>query len=122
MGDFEKGLPLLKKVETHPDANPMVKFLIRKIQFETDRNFDIPIGFLEITLSNTKDPELKSKIIADLYSLKVERDLECLNGGGNECSKRDPEGHYYQLNNKIWVAPRAYRPYRIFRREFTRKR
>jgi tetratricopeptide (TPR) repeat protein len=122
MGDFEKGLPLFKKVENHPDANPMVKFLIRKIQFETDRNFDIPIGFLEITLTNTKDPELKKKIISDLYSLRVERDLECLNGGKKECSERDPEGHYYQLKDKKWVAPREYLPYRIYRRDFTRKR
>lgn len=122
MGEYEKGLPLLKKVEHHPRANQMIKFLIRKLQFETNRDFDIPISFLELTLTTTKDEGVRTKILADLYSLKAERDLECLNQKKNDCLLADPEGNKYILKDNKWSAPKKFIPYRIFRRSFQRKR
>lgn len=122
MGEYEKGVRLLKKVENHPDANKLVKFLIRKIQFETDKDFAIPIAYLEMTLAGSVDENIKNKIKADLYSLKAERDLECLNKGGLNCLKRDNEGNKYIYKDSIWSASKPFNLYRIHRREFTRKR
>lgn len=122
MGDYENGLRLLKKVEHHPDANQMIKFLISKLQFESDRNFDLTIAFLKLTLESTKNPTIEEKLKADIYALTAERDLECLNSNAKQCSRTDTDGKPYQFTNGQWIAGKVFLPYRIYRRSFQREK
>lgn len=117
MGDFEKGLHLLNKVEGHPNAPASLKFIINKLRFEESQDFEAAMDFLKFNLANTKDPVLEKKLRADLYALKAERDLDCLNSNGENCERMDSEGDRYLYRDGKWVSQQSFKPYRIHKKK-----
>lgn len=117
LGNFEKGLERLEKINNHPRAPWRIKFLVNKLRFEVTNQYDAALEFLQHNLTLTKDPQLISKLKKDIYSLKAERDLKCLNEGGENCERFDSEGNPYILKNGIWSSLQQYPPYKIFRRK-----
>lgn len=113
MGDFEKGLEKLEKIQNNPAAPKGLIFIINKLRFEAGRDYDAALAFIQFSLQNTKDPVLVNKLSADLYALKAQRDLECLNEGKTDCDMRDAEGHYYRKEGDTWKSQRPFNPYKI---------
>jgi hypothetical protein len=52
------------------------------------------------------------KINEQLYSLKAEIDLSCLNSNQNNCSKIDLDGAPYKILNLKYQASKTWIPYR----------
>jgi hypothetical protein len=122
MGNYEKGLNYLKKIENHPDTPEIVKFIIKKLEFETNHDFDTILIFLKTSLASTKSPHLINKLQGDIFSLTTERDLECLNQKQANCSLQNIDNQPYLFKNGTWYSPIDYIPYRIHRRKFHRQK
>jgi hypothetical protein len=117
MGNLKEGLERFKKIQENPRSPQTLKFLIQKLQFETTHNFTSAIEFLLHNISITKDEGLKEKLKRDLYALKAERDLICLNKGLANCDKYDSNGQKYQEQRGKWVTKTRFKPYRIFKKK-----
>lgn len=115
MGDFEKGLPKLEKLLKHPKVHWTIKFLVNKLRFEISNEYDAALEFLKFNITQTEDLALKKKLAQDIYSLKAERDLICLNEKKSNCERRDAEGFPYKYRNGKWISEKTYNPYKIFR-------
>ena len=122
MGDFEKGYENLKKLKNHSRTPLSLKFVIDKLLFEKNRDFEVAISLLQENLKLTKDESIKQKIMGDIYSLVAERDLDCLNKGKSDCNKIDATGKpYIQKNDGSWKSFFEFRKYKIYRPSFKEK-
>lgn len=116
MGDYDKGLEILKKIEYHPRASRIVRFVVNKLRFEAGHDYDIAIQFLKDSYIRTQDEGFKQKIAADIYSVVAQRDLECLNANKEDCNKLDATGKpYFKDQNGVWKSVVKFKPYKIFR-------
>jgi tetratricopeptide (TPR) repeat protein len=116
MGNYQRGLALLEKLLEHPQSPHGLKFIINKLRYETGSSFESTFNFLKHQLEITKDPVMKNKIMGDIYSLKADHDLKCLNqAGGAGCEKIDAFGNPYLFSEGKWQAQLPFKPYKIFR-------
>lgn len=121
LGDYEKGLPLLDKIKDYPQAPVFLPSVVNKLKLET--GYDTKSIYLLILerFEKTEDPYLKEKLRSDLYALKAEIDLECLNAGRSGCERRDFEGVPYQLGREgRFKAGREFHPYRLRKKKKSR--
>ncbi len=117
LGNYPRAYDLLSKIQYHSKAPSFLPTLTAKIKFESNFNYDETILFLIEQLKITKDEMVSEKIKSNIYSLKAERDLDCLNQQKVDCEKTDAEGNSYVFKNGEYVSRRRYRPYRIHKRE-----
>lgn len=117
MGDYEKGLPKLEEVLKHPEAHWTMKFLVNKLRFELNNEYDAALEFLKFNITQTEDQALKKKLTQDIYSLKAERDLQCLNENKKNCDRTDAEGSPYIYREGKWITQKPFVPYQIFRNQ-----
>jgi hypothetical protein len=117
MDNFKDGLSRLEKIQSHPKAPWRIKFLVNKLKFETEKNFNQALEFLNLQLFSTQDAFLKRKIEDDIKALITERDLNCLNSKLNKCSTIDPYGNPYVFKNNFWSTAREYKRYKIFKKK-----
>lgn len=115
MEDFPKGLTLLKKIQHHPKAPAGLKFVISKLLFETTNNYETTMEFLNYNFTTSQDPVIRNKMAKDMYALKADKDLMCLNAGRTDCSRLDADGERYIYRNGKWGAYKTYIPYKIHR-------
>lgn len=116
MGDYEKGLEKLSVVENDPQAPDTLKYIINKLRHETGASYESTMGFLLRNYEIYTDPVIRKKLTSDIYALKAEHDLECLNANLADCATHDAEGNLYLKKNGRWEAQREFKPYKIFRR------
>ncbi|MFP5385493.1 MAG: tetratricopeptide repeat protein [Bacteriovoracia bacterium] len=116
MGDFEKGLEKLQLIENHPDAPEPLASIVSKLKFETKQDFDSTLVLLKQRYDLAQSEGLKKKVASEIYAVKAERDLKCLNEGGNNCDRTDARGESYVYKNGTWVAIEDFKLYRIKRR------
>lgn len=122
MGEYEKALPLLKKIVNHPKAPPILPFIVNKLEFETSGDYEATLAFLSLTLASVQgDDVLRNKLERDIYALKADRDLECLNKGSADCSHIDAAGNAYIFKDGKWMAQILYKPFKIYRRTSDKK-
>ena len=63
---------------------------------------------------NSKVTEKKKYFAKNLYALKSEIDLKCLNSQGSNCDKVDFDGNYYLLApNGIYYASKKWKNSRL---------
>jgi tetratricopeptide (TPR) repeat protein len=115
MGEFDRGLRKFEVIQDHPSAPMGLRFVINKLRFETSRDYDSTLTFLRYTYANTQDPVMQHKLSRDIYALKAERDLKCLNERGERCERTDADGQPYLLRDGEWRAQTEFTPYRIHR-------
>jgi hypothetical protein len=116
MGDNERGYEMLKKIENHPQAPQFLPYLLNRLRFETGTDYQTILNFLLHRLEGTSDPVLVKKLKGDIYSLKAEHDLKCLNSEGpSKCQRLDAEGSPYFYQDGAWKSAKSFVPYRINR-------
>jgi hypothetical protein len=116
LGIDEKGLYHLEKIKNHPHAPKNIKSILEKLRLEISNDFDIALEFLTESYEQTKDVGLKKKIKEEIYAVKAERDLKCLNDGHKTCETRDFENNPYLKDNKgKWQTQRPFKNYRLKR-------
>lgn len=117
MGDFKKGLEKLEVIANDPKSPKMLIFIINKLRYETTFNFEAAFEFLRQRFETTTDPVLKKKLFSDLYALKAQRDLDCLNSLKKDCAMIDIENNRYIYQNGKWVSQKKFVPYKIHLRK-----
>lgn len=117
MDKLLEGLSRFKKIEKNPKTPFLIQSLIKKIEFQSSRDYDSALEFLAYNLSITKEDYIKEKLKRDFYSLKAERDLECLNKNLKTCDKHDANGDLYLFNGRSWNSKLKLPPYKIFKKK-----
>lgn len=113
IGNFEKGLEYLTKVENHPRSPVFIKSIINKLKLETGVPLEEIFQLVKFDYETTTDETLKNKLRNDLYRIKAEIDLECLNGRGTNCNTIDIFGNPYILKNNRYESKIEFKSYRI---------
>lgn len=113
LGNYSRAYELLKKIQHHPKSPAFLPTLAAKIKFQNDFDYQGTIEFLLEQYKTTKDEMVKQKIEKNIYALKAENDLNCLNAGLNDCEKIDAHGRPYQKIDGQFKAARPFTPYRL---------
>ncbi len=113
IGDLAKGSELLTRIQDYPQAPPFLKSLVNKLRFEVHQDYETAMEFLKVTANQSKDVVLKQKLEGEIYALKAQMDLECLNSNRENCSKIDADGSPYLFKDGVWKAQTTFKPYRL---------
>jgi hypothetical protein len=112
--NLKEGLAYFEKIKKDPKTPAFFDSLINKLRFEVTGDFNLALIFLRDRLNQTQDPYIKKKIQDEIYSLKAEMDLDCLNRKKNNCNKFDEDGIPYRKNeNNKWVALKKFKRYQL---------
>lgn len=117
MGDPDKGLPLLKKIENHKKAPIFLTSIINKLQLAVDHDLTGAFELVKLHYENTKEPTLKNKLASDLYSIRAQIDLKCLNNNLGNCSRVDLRGNPYELRGSVFYSKNFFKKYEIATRK-----
>ncbi len=95
LNDYQKGLPYLDRIKTHPKAPSFIPSLVVKLKVETGFNIDAALALIFEMMTMSKDESLVTKLTRDFHALKSERDILCLNAKKNNCETKDAYGVPY---------------------------
>lgn len=116
-GDDAQGLRLLETIIDHPKATVALPSIVHKLKVEAGADLESIFQLVLDRFKTTQDESLKSKLASDLYAIRAEIDLECLNSGAAQCSQTDLEGQRYRRNpDGSYTAAREFQPYRLKRK------
>lgn len=116
LGDAKNGAKWLEKIMDHPKAPSFIKSIVSKLKLELYQNFDETIFILQDLINSTKDSYLKERLMRDIYAVKAERDLNCLNSQGKNCDLYDYEGAPYIKLNGIFSSRKPFQKFQIKKR------
>lgn len=111
--NYQRAYELFSKIQYHKNAPPFLPTLTAKIKFQTSFDYDGTIAILLEQYNSIKDPYLKDKIKKNLYSLKAEKDLSCLNSGDRYCDLKDLDGEDYLKDGNKFRAAKPFAPYKL---------
>ncbi len=117
LGDTKNGAKWLESIMNHPKAPSFIKLIVGKLNLELNQNFDVTILFLKDLIASTQDKYLKERLIKDLYAVKAEKDLICLNRNQKNCDKLDSLGLPYLKKNNIYEAQLKFKQFRVNRKK-----
>ena len=94
-GDFKEALKYLTKIEDHPKSPVFLKSIINKLKFGLSNDLEATFQLVLLNYESTKEENLKERLWSDLYSIRSEIDLNCLNKGFPNCRHNDLNGVPY---------------------------
>jgi hypothetical protein len=111
--EVDKSVPFLGRIKDHPKAPPFIISLLSKAKAQA--GFDLKEVYLAVKsrFDEAKDERVKAKLEAELYALKAEIDLECLNTNQDNCERFDLDGNAYIFKKGKYQSQKQYKPYRI---------
>jgi hypothetical protein len=111
--EVDKSVPFLERIKDHPKAPPFITSLLSKAKVQA--GFDLKEVYLAVKsrFDEARDERVKAKLEDELYALKAEIDLECLNKEYNNCARLDLFGDPYLFKNGKYRAQKTYQPFRI---------
>lgn len=113
--DYNTAKKILSVLKNHPKVNPMMLSTLARIEANkgnTDDAFQILLDAYN-SLSDKKNL-LGEKIYGNLYAIKSEKDLNCLNNFKDNCSLVDLNGEPYFLSRHgKYKAKRNWQPFRV---------
>lgn len=110
LGDQQKAYAPLIKIQNSPHAPKNIKSFIGKI---INATFGAEDAFEYTMQAYRQEPDntiIKIKLKDNLYSLKAQIDLECLNANKENCSIRDFDGVEYIKKNGKFTATKKWKP------------
>lgn len=113
--DYVTAARVLKLLKAQPNVNPLLLTSLARIESSQGNLDNAFIVLSEIyNQLKVKNNPLAYKILSNLYAIKAEKDLECLNLEKNNCNHTDLSGNKYFKNNLgKYVALESWSPYRI---------
>lgn len=90
-----------------------MKSILLKLGYEISGDLRATYQFVTHKYETTKDELLKKKLGSDLYAIKSEIDLKCLNNNEIGCDSKDLYGDYYLKRGDTYHSPRTFRKYSI---------
>lgn len=114
VGDFLKAVPLLEKIKNHPRSTPAIKRVLSRLKAEQGSLDDSYLIIRSLYQAAPADSEIQRKYERNLFSIKTEMDLNCLNSQKSNCSERNLKGiPYVKGSDGKWASPSSWKPYRI---------
>jgi hypothetical protein len=115
------GLPYLEKIMDDPQAPPFYRSIVNKLRLSLSFDYDAALMFLQDLSLKTRDPVFQKKISVDIYAVKAERDLKCLNSAQLGCEKQDADGNDYVIKESRYYSAKFFKPYRLMKKGDTKK-
>ncbi len=118
LNNKRRAIELLEKIKHNPQGSPFIHRLIARLKADTGE-METAFVILETAYRTTPQGPLKKRLFENLYSIKAEIDLTCLNGQQGrkkECPFQDLEGRPYIYSQGKYKAQKEWRPYRTHRR------
>lgn len=118
LGDYQEGLRLYERLADLPNPPKYLPSLLAKLKRQQGLELTETIKTLSGLLEGIEDKEspLAKKLRRDIETLTIEKDLECLNKRKGHCSRIDPYGTPYRIDNGNFLPPESYSPYRIHKK------
>ena len=113
MSDAKRGLLYLERLQHHPRLPDTMKSVIAKLKLQTTLDYETAFAMVKENYSNAKETVLREKLYHDMYSIKAEKDLECLNSGMSNCDRNDLDGKSYVVKNGKYVSQQPFPPFRV---------
>ena len=110
--DARRGIFYLERLLNHPRLPEPMKSLIAKLKLQISLDYETAFAMVRENYENTKDEILRAKLYQDLYSIKAEKDLECLKERNAECEKKDLDGSPYVLKDGAYTTVKPFSPFR----------
>lgn len=120
-GDYKNGIKYIEKIMNYPQAPSFYKSLVSKMKLEQNHDYNAEILFLQNFLKDADDKILREKILSEIYAVKAERDLICLNRVLGGCERVDANGNSYIVKAGKYHSKEAFRPYRLRRQGDSKK-
>ena len=114
LGNFKAGLDSLQHIENNPKLSPPMRSVIAKLRLETTLDYDLAFSMVKQNYENTTDPNIRENLRFDLYSIKAERDLNCLNKVIKiDCDHYDLDGKPYIYSKARYSTPKPIKRFRV---------
>lgn len=113
LGDYEKGLTYMERVQNHPKAPSYFPSIVMKLKAELGFDINVLIDRIVELINVTKDEAFKKRLTSDYHALKSERDITCLNSGNDNCDLVDAHGHHYVKIGEKYYTRTSFIPYRL---------
>jgi hypothetical protein len=116
--DFSKSLPILRTLSKNPKTSAIMISTLARLEKDAG-NTDSAYEMLKTKLANIPPSSILYNVVREhLYSIKAEKDLNCLNSKKNEgnCSLVDEYGEKYVWKNGSYASKTAWKPYSLNRR------
>lgn len=110
--NLNKAYPILNKLKNNLQAPPYIISALARIESNRGNLMDSFLILKEHQARFKPDSVIWKKINEQLYSLKAEIDLNCLNNHQQDCSRVDLDGTPYQLKNFKYEASKKWDLYR----------
>lgn len=107
-----KAYPILNKLKNNPLAPQYIITALARIESDRGNLTDSLVILTEYQSRFDKSTVIWQRIDNQIYSIKAELDLECLNQKNMNCSKSDHNGILYILKNNKYYAAQPWTPYR----------
>jgi hypothetical protein len=117
MKKFDLAIPYFEKVQFHHKAPRFLPSIVSKLKYKTDNSLEFAYQLNLELFNNAKDETVKNVYLHNLYSIKAEIDLDCLNNNKKNCSTIDQLGKPYIFQNNKWSAQQKYRKFDLFFKE-----
>lgn len=115
--DYKNAVIYYKKLTSYPQAPHFLKSLIPKLMYQQQGSLKevFPI-VLSIFNNEPEGTFLKKKLKKDLYAIKAEIDLTCLNNKEFNCDRYDINGDPYIKKGDNFVSPKPFKRYKLFKK------
>jgi len=112
-GDFKNGLKYLSRVENDPKAPVFLRSITNKLRFHVEGDLDNIFELVLLNYQSAQDEMFKQRLQKDLYSIRAEIDLNCLNGKKINCRYKDLDGDAYLSKDGHFESSKPFTPFRI---------
>jgi hypothetical protein len=102
IGDFATALKYLSKIENDPKSPTFLKSIINKLKYGLSNDLEATFQLVLFNYQATKDENLKERLWKDLYCIRTEMDLDCLNKKRGNCRYKDLNNVAYIKNNDVY--------------------
>lgn len=114
LNDFKTGASLYRKLALNPQAPEFIVSLVSKLELEVHNDLELAFKVVnEMREATEKETSLYRKLTKDLYAIKAEIDLKCLNEEKSNCSRKDFLGYPYLFKDKKYYSKFPFKKYRF---------
>jgi hypothetical protein len=114
--DDKKALPFWEAILDSPKAPIFLPSLVNRIRASAGIDLEEVFNLVLVNFNTTKDENMKMKLEKDLYAIRAQIDLECLNNKKQKCNTKDLLGNPYYLENGSYRAINEFKEYKVNRK------
>ncbi len=113
-GEYDKAIPRYKIVSQSPKSPTYIDSLLAKLSYSNGASLSQVYEVVMEMRESATVPQVIEKFDKDLYAIKAELDLKCLNSERKEnCNRVDYYGQKYLERNGEFFAPKPFHKYNL---------